>query len=69
MLNPSGRMRADWKVEEILIEYVGLLDDPEYKAKVETKKELAKVFNIEVLFIEPKDILNLGKALDFFLRR
>jgi hypothetical protein len=64
-LNPSGRMRADWKVNDILIEYAGLLDDPEYKAKIETKKELAKEFNTEVIFIEPKDIFDIDKILGF----
>jgi len=62
-INPSGRMRADWKVNDILIEYVGLLDDPEYKAKVDSKRELAKEFLIQVIFIEPKDILDLSKIL------
>ncbi len=62
-LNPSGRMRADWKVGEVFIEYAGLMDDPEYAAKMETKQELATELGISLIVIEPKDILSLDNQL------
>lgn len=62
-LNPSGRMRADWKVDRHLIEYAGLMDEPEYAAKMETKQEIASEFGLSLIVIEPEDILNLQKKL------
>lgn len=62
-LNPSGRMRADWKVKEVLIEYAGLMDELEYAAKMETKQELAAEFGFSLIVIEPEDVLSLDKKL------
>ena len=61
-LNPSG-MRADWKVNDILIEYAGLMSEPEYAAKMETKKELAKEFGFSLIVIRPDDLLGLEQKL------
>jgi hypothetical protein len=61
--NPSGSMRADWKAGEVLIEYAGLMGEPEYAAKMETKQELAAEFGISLIVIEPEDILSLEKKL------
>ncbi len=64
-INPAGRMRGDWKVNNIIIEYAGLLDDPEYKSKIKAKQELADQLNIQVLILEPQDLLILNKKLEF----
>jgi len=62
-LHPSGLMRADWKVGSILIEYAGLMGDPEYAAKMETKQQLASEFGLKLIIIEPKHVLNLDRKL------
>jgi hypothetical protein len=62
-LNPSG-MRADWKTGKSLIEYAGLMNEPEYAAKMEVKQALCDKFRIPLIVIEPEDILNLDKKLD-----
>jgi hypothetical protein len=62
-LNPSGRMRADWKVGPVFIEYAGLMNEPEYAAKMRTKQELAAECGFSLIVIEPKDILSLDKKL------
>lgn len=61
-LNPAG-MRADWKVHNTLIEYAGLLSEPEYAAKMETKQTLAKEFGFSLIVICPDDILSLEQKL------
>jgi hypothetical protein len=61
-LNPSG-MRADWKAHDTLIEYAGLLSEPEYAAKMETKQALAKEFGFSLIVIRPDDILSLEQKL------
>jgi hypothetical protein len=62
-LNPSGRMRADWRVGETLVEYAGLMDEPEYAAKMETKQEIAAEFGFPLLLVLPQDILSLDETL------
>ena len=62
-MNPSGRMRSDWKVGDVFIEYAGLMDDPEYAAKMETKRELAAESHVPLIVVEPKDMLNLDRKL------
>ena len=62
-LNPSGRMRADWRVGETLVEYAGLMDEPEYAAKMECKQELATELGFPLLLILPQDISSLDETL------
>ena len=66
--NPSGRLRADWRVENFLIEYAGLLDMPDYAATMETKKSLSVASGFELIVLGPEDILNLAKPLGVLLR-
>lgn len=61
-LNPTG-MRADWKASEVLIEYAGLMGEPEYAAKMGLKRELCAKFGIPLVIIEPEDVLTLDKKL------
>jgi hypothetical protein len=41
VLNPSTKMRADWKVDGHFIEYAGLIDRPEYATKMKIKQKIA----------------------------
>jgi hypothetical protein len=61
-LNPT-RMRADWKVREVFIEYAGLMSEPDYSAKMETKQKLSAKFGIPLIVITPEDMQNLDEKL------
>ncbi len=61
--NKRGLKRADWKVNEKLIEYAGLLSDTAYEKRLEDKLTLAKIFNIEVIVLTQKDLNRLEKVL------
>lgn len=61
-LNPS-KLRADWKVQNSLIEFAGLMDEPDYAAKMRAKQEIATEFGLSLILLEPKDILNLDIKL------
>ena len=61
-LNPSG-LRADWQVGKTLIEYAGMMNIPEYAAKMYTKQELASKYDLPLIILEPEDILLLEERL------
>jgi hypothetical protein len=65
-LNPS-KMRADWKVQNILIEYAGLMNEPDYASKINVKEELSKESNLTLIILYPGDILNLELKLEKLL--
>lgn len=66
---PEGNFRADFKVNNVFIEYFGLMDDENYKLKAEYKKEICKKHNIKLISIYPNDLANQSKLkkklLDF----
>ena len=62
-LNPTERLRADWKVGEYYIEYFGLLDEPEYEARAKNKANLVRTLGLKLIPILPSDILNLDAKL------
>lgn len=61
-INPSG-LRADWQVGDVLIEYAGMMDDPEYAMKMQNKQELASKYNVPLVVLEPEDLLSLDERL------
>ena len=61
-LNPY-ELRADWKVENVLIEYAGLMNEPDYAAKIRAKQEIAGEFGLVLIILQPGDILNLDQRL------
>lgn len=69
---PDGRHRADFLVGNTLIEYFGLLCDPEYDKKRLIKRAIARDHNIEMIELEPKDVASINslmKKLSSVLRR
>jgi hypothetical protein len=62
-LNPSN-MRADWKVEGVLIEYTGLMEEPDYASKMDAKLELCRESNLKLIILYPADIFNLDTKLE-----
>jgi hypothetical protein len=63
-LNPSGGMRADFKVKDLWVELAGMLNLPEYAARIEKKKQLAKVLGLNLLILKDyqKEDLNMLKS-------
>lgn len=61
--NPNERLRADFKIGNVYVEYAGLLDQPEYCAKMQNKKELAKALKIDLVIVKPNDINKLTHRL------
>ena len=62
-LNPNKLLRADWKVNEILIEYAGLMNDYEYAIKMERKKSLVDILNLEVIVLNERNLDKLDREL------
>ena len=62
-LNPSTKLRADWLVENTLIEYAGLMNRKEYSEKMTKKKVLANNHEIELIVLKAEDLLKLDKKL------
>ncbi len=63
LLNRRGLKKADWKVDNVLIEYAGLLSDEAYRQRLEDKLELAKLFKIKLVVLTQKDLNKLDKVL------
>lgn len=55
---PEGNYRADFKVNDSLIEYFGLKGQKEYDEKIKIKKKICKKNKIKLLSIYPKDLIN-----------
>ena len=55
---PEGNYRADFKVNNVLIEYFGLKGQPEYDKKIIIKKQICKKHGIKLLSLYPKNIIN-----------
>jgi len=58
---------ADWRVGDVYIEYLGLTGSPMYDGKTKRKKALAQQAGIEIIWLHPKDLLNLDNALSQLL--
>lgn len=60
ILNPSGRKRADWLMQDgTYVECAGMMEDPDYATKIARKRELARVLGIPLVVIGPTDLLRL----------
>lgn len=61
--NPSGRLRADWSVGSVYIEFAGLMGDVQYQEKIGRKVRLARDAGIELIVLQPEDLPRLDSAL------
>jgi hypothetical protein len=66
-LNPTGRMRGDWKVKDIFIEYFGLVGNEDYEKKMDEKILLAQHNRINLIDIYPSDLETLDQRLGSLL--
>lgn len=66
---PEGNYRGDFLVGDIIIEYFGLIGNPEYDKKVELKRKLAQKYCLSVIEIFPVDLINTKKLVDKLMKR
>lgn len=62
-LNPQKRLRADWQVKDIFIEYAGLMNTSAYRRRMEHKEEIARASKITLLVLHPEDLDRLEELL------
>jgi len=55
---PEGNYRADFKIDDVLIEYFGLVGNENYDEKIELKKDIVKKNKITFVCIYPEDLLS-----------
>jgi hypothetical protein len=58
---PEGNFRADFAVDDVLIEYFGLKGDPDYDEKTRLKQRICKKHNIKLISIYPSDLVSSKK--------
>lgn len=63
-LNASGRLRADWRLQDgTYVEAAGMMGRPDYAAKIGRKVDLAAATGIRLVVIEPSDLAMLHVLL------
>lgn len=63
-LNPSGRRRADWRLEDgTFVEYAGLAGDAAYDKKIQEKILLADALGIPLIVLTEPDLLRLSTLI------
>lgn len=63
-LNPSSRLRADWRLADgTFVEYAGMIADADYLAKIDQKHRLAEALSIPLIVITPDDLSHLGDLI------
>jgi len=61
--NFSGKRRGDWRVNDVYIEYFGLVGDKQYEQKMIEKQMLTKDLKIDLIEIYLFDLKNLNTKL------
>jgi hypothetical protein len=65
---PESSYRADFKVKETLIEYFGLSGNSDYDNKTKEKKNICNKFDINLISIYPKDLLNVQRLKEKLIK-
>jgi len=64
LLNPNFLLRGDFLVNEIIIEFAGMMSNPDYALRMKDKQKLAKILKIKWLKLEASSLNDLDKMLD-----
>ena len=64
--NSNGKLRADFLIGDLWVEFAGLKGQPSYDSRMSNKSKLGKALDLNLLIIEPKD---LGSLEDIFAPR
>ena len=62
-LNPNGLLRGDFLIDTLIIEFAGMMSNPEYAARMKAKEALAKSRNIPWLKLETSKLDDLDEML------
>jgi hypothetical protein len=63
VLNPNNLLRGDFLVNGTIIEFAGMMSNPDYASRMETKQELAKTLKLKWMKIEAARLVDLDKML------
>ena len=61
---PEGNYRGDFKIEDTILEYFGLVGNPDYDMKIDIKRDIAKRHSINLIEIFPEDLIDTQKLWD-----
>lgn len=61
---PEGSYRADFRIRDTLVEYLGLIGDPTYDAKTTTKQDICRRHGLKLLLILPEDLASDGRLME-----
>lgn len=61
---PEGAFRGDFKIRDVIIEYLGLAGDPAYDAKTKAKEEVCRRHGIRLILVLPADLATIGGLED-----
>ena len=56
LVNPKAKLRADWKIENILVEYFGMMGQKVYRNKAQKKIDLVEKSGLDLICLYPKDL-------------
>jgi hypothetical protein len=59
LLNPEGKLRADWLIGDCWVEFAGRMDDTKYAANMARKQQLAKECGLRHLVLLPAEVQRL----------
>ena len=65
---PEGNFRADFMVDGVLIEYLGLTGDPDYDAKTKLKQRICRKHGLRLIAVYPSDLVSTKKLEAKLLR-
>jgi len=63
LLNPNGLLRGDFLIGDLVIEFAGMMSNPEYAARMKAKEKLAKSRKIPWLKLESSSLGDLNEIL------
>ena len=61
--NPNNLLRGDFLVNGTIIEFAGMMSNPEYAVRMEAKQKLAKILKLKWMKIEAAKLIDLDKML------
>jgi hypothetical protein len=55
---PESSLRADFKIAETFVEFLGLKGQPDYDEKTAAKERLCAAHRLRLILIDPKDLVS-----------
>jgi hypothetical protein len=63
VFNPNGLLRGDFLIGDLVIEFAGMMSNPDYAERMKTKEKLAKAKKIPWLKLETSSLDDLNEML------